>query len=81
MARLKDIHLCDVPKGSLVYPSSGARTSGRGGYNVYLEKGIQNVPDDSQLFPGVLIDPKKGTMVTPTGIKSIGPYCLVSVLK
>jgi len=81
MARYVDLHLEDVPIGSLVFPSSSARTSGNGGY--MLEDGYprHHIKNDSEIFPAIVLDPRKGTLVTPTGLKSIGRYSLVSVMK
>jgi len=81
MTVLTDIHLEDVPTGSLVYPSSSARKSGNGGY--MLEDGYprHHIKNDSEIFPAIVLDPRQGTLVTPTGLKSIGRYCLVSVMK
>jgi len=81
MTRLEDAHLEDVPSGSLVYPSSSARKSGNGGYMLEDEYPRHHIKNDSEIFPAIVIDPRKGTLATPTGLKSIGRYCLVSVLK
>ena len=78
---LVDAQLENVPTGSLVYPSSSARKSGNGGY--MLEDGYprHHIKNDSEIFPAIVIDPRKGTLATPTGLKSIGRFCLVSVMK
>jgi len=81
MAVLKDQFLEDIPPGSLVFPSSSARKSGHGGY---LLEGLGHnrfVEKDSDIFPAVVINPLKGTLVTPTGLKNICRYSLVSVMK
>jgi len=79
MAVLKDQFLEDIPPGSLVFPSSSARKSGHGGY--VLEGNTRCVKDDSEIFPAIMINPRAGTMVTPTGLKNLGRYSLVSVMK
>lgn len=79
MATLKDQFLEDIPPGSLVFPSSSARKSGNGGY--VLEGNTWCVKDDSEIFPAIMINPRAGTMVTPTGLKNLGGYSLVSVMK
>jgi len=80
MSRFTDIYLSEVPQGSLVYPSSSARQSGNGGY--MLEGLGANRPvKDSDIFPAVVINPSKGTLVTPTGLKNLARYSLVSVMK
>jgi hypothetical protein len=79
MVALKDQYLEDIPSGSLVFPSSCARKRGNGGY--LLEGNTRCVKDDSQIFPAIVINPRAGTLVTPTGLKNIGRYSLVSVMK
>ena len=80
MSRFTDIYLSEVPQGSLVYPSSSARQSGNGGY--MLEGlGANRLVKDSDIFPAVVINPSKGTLVTPTGLKNLARYSLVSVMK
>lgn len=81
MNNLSDMYLSDIPPGSLVYPSSSARQSGHGGY--ILEGLGPNlcVAKDSDIFPAVVINPLKGTLVTPTGLKNLARYSLVSVIK
>ena len=80
MSRFTDIYLEEVPQGSLVYPSSSARQSGNGGY-VLEGLGANRLVKDSDIFPAVVINPSKGTLVTPTGLKNIARYSLVSVMK
>ena len=80
MATLKDQYLEDIPPGSLVFPSAAARKSGHGGY-LLLEGNTRCVKDDSEIFPAIVINPRAGTMVTPTGLKNLGRYSLVSVMK
>lgn len=80
MLSLVDSRLEDIRPGSLVYPSSSARKSGNGGYileDVYPGHHIA----DSEIFPAIVINPRKGILVTPTGLRSIGRYSLVSVMK
>lgn len=79
MSCLKDMHLSDVQPGSLVYPSSSARRSGNGGYR--FEGETRCVKDDSEIFPAIAIDPFKGLLVTPTGVKAISRHCLIAVEK
>ena len=79
MAVLKDQYLEDIPPGSLVFPSAAARKSGHGGY--LLEGNTRCVKDDSEIFPAIVINPRAGTMVTPIGLKNLGRYSLVSVMK
>jgi hypothetical protein len=80
MSRFTDIYLEEVPQGSLVYPSSSARQSGNGGY-MLDGLGANRLVKDSDIFPAVVINPSKGTLVTPTGLKNIARYSLVSVMK
>ena len=79
MASLVDIHVENVQPGSLVFPSSSARESGNGNYGVGM--GNNSWLKDSEIFPAILVDPIKGTLLTPIGLKSIGRYSLVSVMK
>jgi hypothetical protein len=80
MSHFTDIYLEEVPQGSLVYPSSSARQSGNGGY--MLEGlGANRLVKDSDIFPAVVINPSKGTLVTPTGLKNLARCSLVSVMK
>lgn len=80
MNNFSDIYLSDVQQGSLVFPSRSARESGNGGY--MLEGlGPDRWVKDSDIFPAIVVNPSKGTMVTPTGMKRIGKYSLVSVMK
>jgi len=81
MTVLIDTHLEDIRPGSLVYPSSSARKSGNGGYMLEDVYARHHIANDSEIFPAIVINPRKGTLVTPTGLKSIGPYSLVSVMK
>jgi hypothetical protein len=39
------------------------------------------VNNDSDIFPAVVINPSKGTLITPTGLKNLARYSLVSVMK
>lgn len=80
MSRFTDIYLEEVPQGSLVYPSSSARQSGNGGY-MLDGLGANRLVKDSDIFPAVVINPSKGTLVTPTGLKNLARYSLVSVMK
>ena len=80
MNNFSDTYLGDTLPGSLVYPSSSARQSGNGGY--MLEGlGANRLVKDSDIFPAVVINPSKGTLVTPTGLKNLARYSLVSVMK
>lgn len=79
MSCLKDQHLEDVPLGSLVFPSSSARRSGNGGY--VLEGNTRCVKDDAEIFPAIMINPCQGLLATPTGLKKLGRYSLVAVVK
>lgn len=79
MATLKDQYLEDIPPGSLVFPSYSARKHGNGGYE--LDSNTRWVKDDSEIFPAIVINPRAGTLMTPTGLKKIGRYSLVSVMK
>jgi hypothetical protein len=81
MSRFTDIYLSEVPQGSLVYPSSSARQSGNGGYMLEGLGANRFVNNDSDIFPAVVINPSKGTLVTPTGLKNLARYSLVSVIK
>lgn len=84
MARLKDCYLEDVPQGSLVFPSSSARESGNGGYLLELEgvsSSKRHIKNDSEIFPAVMINPRTGTLVTPTGLKNLSRHSLVAVVK
>lgn len=78
---LVDTRLEDVLPGTLVYPSSSARTSGNGGY--MLEDGYprNHVRNDSDIFPAIVIEPRRGTMITPTGLQTLSRHSLVSVMK
>jgi len=80
MSRFTDIYLEEVPQGSLVYPSSSARQSGNGGY-MLDGLGANRLAKDSDIFPAVVINPSKGTLVTPAGLKNLARYSLVSVMK
>lgn len=75
---LKNAFLGDLPVGSLMYPSKSALESGNGNY--FDETTRRHVTDD-QLFPAVLIDPKTGESLCPTGIRRLSPRCLVGVAK
>ncbi len=79
MSYLKDQLLEDIQPGSLVFPSASARKSGNGGY--VLEGNTRCVKDDSEIFPAIVVNPRAGTMVTPTGLKNLSRYSLVSVMK
>jgi len=76
--RFKDIYLEEVPRGSLVYPSSSAKKSGNGNY---VLEGGRSYMKDSDIFPAVVINPRTGTVLTPTGLKNMSQYSLVSVMK
>ena len=79
--RFKDIYLEEVPQGSLVYPSLHAQRSGNGNYILDSGGGRSYVKKDSDIFPAVVINPRTGTLLTPTGLKTIFPTSLVSVMK
>jgi len=79
MIRLVDSRLQDVPCGTLVFPSSSARKSGHGGY--LFEGNTKCVTNDSEIFPAIVLNPRAGVMVTPTGLRNISRDSLVSVLK
>ena len=79
MSYLKDAHLEDVPIGSLVFQSSSARATGNGGY--LLDGFKVCVKDDSQLFPAIVINPRSGLLATPTGLKCLSRWSLISVVK
>ena len=79
--RFKDIHLEEVPQGSLVYPSLHAQRSGNGNYILESGGGRSYVKKDSDIFPAVVINPRTGTVLTPTGLKNLARYSLVSVMK
>ena len=81
MNNFSDTYLGDTLPGSLVYPSSSARQSGNGGYMLEGLGTNRFVNNDSDIFPAVVINPSKGTLVTPTGLKNIARYSLVSVMK
>jgi len=81
MSRFTDIYLEEVPQGSLVYPSLHAQRSGNGNYILESGGGRSYVKKDSDIFPAVVINPSKGTLVTPTGLKNLARYSLVSVMK
>lgn len=78
MGYLKDTYLNDVHPGSLVYPSSSARTSGNGGY--LLDGETRCAKSDSEIFPAIVINPRQGLLVTPTGLKILSKYSLISVM-
>lgn len=79
MSYLKDAHLSDVQSGSLIFPSSGARRSGNGGY--LLKGETRCVKNDADIFPAIVINPREGLLATPTGLKFMSEYSLVSVVK
>lgn len=79
MGYLKDTYLNDVQPGSLIYPSSGARRSGNGGY--LLDGETRCVKDDSEIFPAIVINPRQGLLLTPSGMKFLSKYSLISVMK
>jgi hypothetical protein len=79
MSRFTDIYLEEVPQGSLVYPSCHAQQRGHGNY--ILDGGVSHTKNDSDIFPALVINPRTGILLTPTGLKNIGPYALVSVMK
>ena len=81
MSRFTDIYLEEVPQGSLVYPSLHAQRSGNGNYILESGGGRSYVKKDSDIFPAGVINPLKGTVLTPTGLKTIFPTSLVSVMK
>jgi hypothetical protein len=79
MARLKDTYLSDVQPGELIYPSSSARKSGHGGY--LLDGETRCVGNDSEIFPAIVINPHRGLLATPTGMKALSKHSLISVMK
>ena len=81
MNNFSDTYLGDTLPGSLVYPSSSARQSGNGNYMLEGLGHNRFVEKDSDIFPAVVINPLKGTLVTPTGLKNLSRYSLVSVIK
>mgnify|MGYP006290592965 CR=1 FL=1 len=77
--RFKDVTVSNLPAGSLLYPSSNARSSPAGGNYYCTER--QEFMKDHQVFPAILIDPDRGTAITPTGIHHLGCTALVSVAR
>lgn len=79
MVHLKDTYLSDVQPGALVYPSSSARKSGHGGY--VFDGETRCVKSDSEIFPAIVINPYRGLLATPTGVKALSKHSLISVVK
>ena len=77
-----DASVGDVPMGTLIYSSSDAMKTSRGG-NYYLEDMLSFVPDHG-IFPALILPSGVGTFVrilTPTGIHMISRYSLVSYVR
>jgi len=74
--RLRDIYLNNTTRGCMVYPSSSARRQGTGGYTDTIKNKTFR---DSELFPALVLDPIAGQLLTPSGVRSISPYSLVSI--
>ena len=79
MPSLDNIYLENAEIGNLVCPSSSALRSVNGGN--YLEKGLSRCTPDSELFPAIVLDPQKGQVLSPSGIKYISKWSIVSRIK
>lgn len=79
MSYLRDSYLDEVQPGSLIYPSSSARKSGHGGY--VFDGETRCVKNDAEIFPAIVINPHRGLLATPTGVKALSKYSLISVVK
>jgi len=80
--RFRDAYISDVPMGSLMYPSTDAQNSCKGG-NYYLED-LMSFVSDSEIFPAIVIPGKYETFVqvlTPTGIHTMSKFSMVSYEK
>ena len=77
--KCKNIYLEDAPTGSLVYPSTASSRSVNGGN--YMERGARRPTPDSQLFPAIVLDPRLGQVLTPSGVKFISSWSLVSQVR
>jgi len=78
----RDAYIFDVPMGSLMYPSTDAQNSCKGG-NYYLED-LMSFVSDSEIFPAIVIPGKYETFVqvlTPTGIHTMSKFSMVSYEK
>ena len=73
---LTDARLHTLARGTLVHPSSHARAKGNGGY---FDSNSGDVLQDSQVFPGLLLDPKGGELLSPAGLVCLSQWCMVSV--
>lgn len=62
-----------------MFPSSSARKSGNGNYVLNGIIGRYAHVKDSDIFPAIVVEPKKGKLITPTGMKNLDRYSLVSV--
>jgi hypothetical protein len=76
--KFTDAHVIDLPRGTLLFPSRHARESPGGGNYLCSERNA--FMKDHQVFPAILLNPRNGTIVTPTGIHTIGTSATVSVL-
>jgi hypothetical protein len=76
--KLVDVHLSEVPTGSLVFPSRHARESPGGGNYYCTER--HSFMKDHQVFPAILLNPRNGTIVTPVGVQYLGGTATVSVI-
>lgn len=77
--RFKDAYIGDIPMGTLVYPSTCVRASGKSG-NYYLENLLSFV-DDIDIFPAVILSGCTETytkILTPTGVHMVSKFSLVS---
>ena len=71
-----ELHRC--LNGTLVFPSSKAREDPRGGG--YVNHEFAPIPD-KELFPAIVLDWYIGQLLTPTGVRRISKYSVVSRLK
>ena len=76
MPWLKNIYLENTVVGNLVYPSTNSSKSANGGN--YMERGGSRPTPDSHLFPAIVLDPRQGRILTPTGIRYLSGWSLVS---
>jgi hypothetical protein len=80
--QLHDAYIVDIPVGSLMYPSTDARNSCKGG-NYYLED-LMKFASDSDIFPALVIPGQYNTFVqvlTPTGIHTMSKFSMVAYEK
>lgn len=75
----RNVYLEDTHPGSLVYPSTESTRSANGGN--YMERGASRPTPDSQLFPAIVLDPRLGQVLTPSGVKFISSWSLVSQVR